>query len=127
MANRESHNSLTYQTIPPTTVMMAGNNKEDSPMRIDNEIISSNANVRDAQAADGIPKMSAHFDGSNVVSANMGLQGWNEGSTLVQHNGLLSEPEVNSLPETRPASNVIVDDSPLQLQMEKNKECKSFA
>ena len=45
MDNFENQSHSSYQTIPPTTVMMAGSIiKEESPMRMDEDVSNSNAN-----------------------------------------------------------------------------------
>lgn len=119
-----SDNSLAYQTIPPTTVMMAGNNKEGFPVGLNDRNFSFNSNVRNNQAAGGDPNMAPNFVGSSDNNVNGVLLSFNEASEVEQQNEVKNNPETNASRIIKPSSNVIVDDSPLQLQMEKNKECK---
>ena len=125
MNNYPNSSHSTYQTIPPTTVMMAGNNmKEDSPMTLDEDV--GDLNTENGFASE--PRLNRHPDNSNE-SGNIfqhndelqaGLASSNVGNGDAIAFGLGENPQV----EKKPGSNVIVDESPLQLQMEKNKECK---
>ena len=119
----DAHTSIPYQTSPPATVVMAGNHKEDSPMRID-DLCFHNTNLdSDSTALDNI-KMSTNslLPGNGPSRGDLKLL--NDGAPTIMQNGTDLESEAHLVPATRPASNVIVDDSPLQNQMEKNKECK---
>ena len=125
MDNYENSTSSNYQTIPPTTVMMAGNIKEDSPMRIDEDV----ANVDSNNGMISVSGINAsHLDNTNdfenILTRNDRLQAGavskNAGSVTLQTGSVEQDPQI----EKKPGSNVIVDESPLQLQMEKNKECK---
>ena len=125
MDNYENSTSSNYQTIPPTTVMMAGNIKEDSPMRIDEDVANVNSN-NGMISVSGIN--ASHLDNTNdfenIFTRNDRLQAGavskNAGSVTLQTGSVEQDPQI----EKKPGSNVIVDESPLQLQMEKNKECK---
>ena len=117
-------NSRNYQTIPPTTVMMAGNNKELSPMRVDDNIHATNTNVGEAQASGDNPIMLDDFRQSVEGSGPDIFRFGKEASELGSFDEAAVSAEANPIPEKKPGSNVIVDESPLQLQMEKNKECK---
>ena len=125
MDNCENSSSSNYQTIPPTTVMMAGNIKEDSPMRIDEDVANLNSN-NGMISVSGIN--ASHLDNTNdfenIFTSNdrlhAGAVSKNVGSVALQTCSSELDPQI----EKKPGSNVIVDESPLQLQMEKNKECK---
>ena len=125
MDNYENSTSSNYQTIPPTTVMMAGNIKEDSPMRIDEDVANVNSN-NGMISVSGIN--ASHLDNTNdfenIFTRNDRLQAGavskNARSVTLQTGSVEQDPQI----EKKPGSNVIVDESPLQLQMEKNKECK---
>ena len=125
MDNYENSTSSNYQTIPPTTVMMAGNIKEDSPMRIDEDVANLNSN-NGMISVSGIN--ASHLDNTNdfenIFTSNdrlhAGAVSKNVGSVALQTCSSELDPQI----EKKPGSNVIVDESPLQLQMEKNKECK---
>ena len=119
-----NQNSVNYQTIPPTTVMMAGNHKEDSPMRIDDDIISSNANTMGSLVSGDSAKLPNNLRDAVNSSVNSMLQCGNQSTEFRNADTTSSGMGANPLPEKKPGSNVIVDESPLQLQMEKNKECK---
>ena len=118
----EGHNSLTYQTSPPATVVMAGNHKEDSPMRID-DLSFNKTNLHSKSTAVGDIKMPKSSLSRNEPSTG-DMKLFYDGTPNTMQNGTTIEPEANMVSETGPASNVIVDYSPLQNQMEKNKECK---
>ena len=119
----DGHTSLTYQTSPPATVVMAGNRKEDSPMRVDDLYFQSTNLDSDNTAVDNI-KMSTNslLLGNGPSSGDLRLS--DDGTPTTMQNGTEIESEAHLVPATRTVSNVIVDDSPLQNQMEKNKECK---
>ena len=125
MNNYPNSSPSTYQTIPPTTVMMAGNNmKEDSPMTLDEDV--DNLSTENGFASE--PRLNRHPDNSTksgtIFQQNDELQASVASSSVGNGDsigfGLGENPQV----EKKPGSNVIVDESPLQLQMEKNKECK---
>ena len=119
----DGHTSLTYQTSPPATVVMAGNHKEDSPMRVD-DLCFQTTNLDSDNTAVGNIKMSTN----SLVSGNGPSRGdlrlSDDGIPTTMQNGVEIDSEARLVPATRTVSNVIVDDSPLQNQMEKNKECK---
>ena len=123
MDNFDTQNSLNYQTTPPTTVIMAGgSNKDCSPMRTDDITFNFNANLQEVreEASGDNPDMSK----SNYLPTNSYPQN-EEGLEALPHNdGASSESDPNLIQQKKSGSNVIVDESPLQLQMEKNKECK---
>ena len=123
MDNFDTQNSLNYQTTPPTTVIMAGgSNKDCSPMRTDDITFNFNANLQEVreEASGDNPDISK----SNYPPTNSYLQSA-EGLEALPHNdGASSESDPNLIQQKKSGSNVIVDESPLQLQMEKNKECK---
>ena len=125
MDNYENSTSSNYQTIPPTTVMMAGNIKEDSPMRIDEDVANLNSNNGmilvpgiNASHLNNTHNFESIFTSNNRLQA--GAVSENAGSVALQTGSSEQETQI----EKKPGSNVIVDESPLQLQMEKNKECK---
>ena len=124
MDNFDSVNSVNYQTIPPTTVMMAGNSKEDSPMRVDDDMLSSNSNAGGPLVPDDDLKLPNTPREGNNVSYNSLSQPRGESAAFQDSDATPGGTGTNPLPDKRPGSNVIVDESPLQLQMEKNKECK---
>ena len=119
-----SDNSLAYQTIPPTTVMMAGNNEEGFPVGLNDRTTLLNSNLENNQAAGVDPNIPPDFVGSSDNNVNGVLLSFNEASEVEQQNEIKNNIETNASTTIKPPSNVIVDDSPLQLQMEKNKECK---
>ena len=125
METFENQNSLNYQTIPPTTVMMAGNHKEDSPMRIDDDMISSNANTMGSLVSGDSVKLLNNLREADNVSVNRIRQCGNHSAEFRNADATSSGIGANPLPDKNPGFNVIIDESPLQLQMEKNKECKS--
>ena len=120
----ENQNSLNYQTIPPTTVLMAGNHKEDSPMRIDDDMISSNANTMASLVSGDSVKLPNNLREADTLSGHSILQSADQTAEFRNADTSSSEMRADPLPAKKPGSNVIVDESPLQLQMEKNKECK---
>ena len=123
MDNFDTQNSLNYQTTPPTTVIMAGgSNKDCSPMRTDDNTFNFNANLREVQqeTSGDNPDMSK----SNYPPTNAYLQSADGLEALPHNDGASSESDPNLIQQKKSGSNVIVDESPLQLQMEKNKECK---
>ena len=126
MDNFENQSHSTYQTIPPTTVMMAGSIKEESPMRMDEDVSNSNAN-NDIVSVLGI-NASNHTndigDTLNFFNSNDMSRDGNIGSDLGHADTVAVDIVQNSQTDKKSGSNVIVDESPLQLQMEKNKECK---
>ena len=125
MDSYENSTSSNYQTVPPTTVMMAGNIKEDSPMRIDEDVANSNSN-NGMISVSGInaSRLDNTNDFENIFTSNdrlhAGAVSKNGGSVALHTGSSEQDPQI----EKKPGSNVIVDESPLQLQMEKNKECK---
>ena len=123
MDNFDTQNSLNYQTTPPTTVIMAGGcNKDCSPMRTDDITSNFNGNLREVREEASVDNQD--MSQSNYLPTNSYLQSA-EGLEALPHNdGASSESDPNSIQQKKSGSNVIVDESPLQLQMEKNKECK---
>jgi len=119
----DGQNSLpTYQTSPPATIRMPGDSKESSPMKIgDDNNFDSTHKVNELNA--GGP---AQIASTNGQYGDQGLPVWSQDSVnLAQETGDMANQSVAGMvPEKTPASNVIVDDSPLQNQMERNKECK---
>ena len=102
--------------------MAGGSNKDCSPMRTDDITFNFNANLREVRqdASGDNPDTSK----SNYPPTNSYLQSA-EGLEALPHNdGASSESDPDSIQQKKSGSNVIVDESPLQLQMEKNKECK---
>ena len=125
MNNYPNSSHSTYQTIPPTTVMMAGNNmKEDSPMTLDENV----GDLNTENGFDSEPRLKRHPDNSNesgtIFQHNDELQASVASSNVGNGDAIAFRLGQNPQVEKKPGSNVIVDESPLQLQMEKNKECK---
>lgn len=125
MNNYPNSSNSTYQTIPPTTVMMAGNNmKEDSPMTLDEDV--GDLNTENGFAS--VPRVNSEpnniNESANIFQYNDKLQAGVTSTNVGGGDAIAFELGENPQNEKKPGSNVIVDESPLQLQMEKNKECK---
>ena len=122
MDNFANSTPSNYQTIPPTTVMMAGNVKEDSPMRIDEDVANLTTNFSVSGVITSHPNDTN--DVENILNSDSRLQAGaastSSGSSAFEADSSEQVPQI----EKKSGSNVIVDESPLQLQMEKNKECK---
>ena len=126
MNNYPNSSNSTYQTIPPTTVMMAGNNmKEDSPMTLDEDV--GDLNTENGLASES--RLNSHpnnvIESDNIFQYNDKLQAGVASTNVENGEAIGFGHGENPQNEKKPGSNVIVDESPLQLQMEKNKECKN--